>query len=230
MRRIIPVLVVCLVLTACGGATPAVRAPVAPPMVTQTAGATNTVRVIATVAAATSTPIPATSTPTSTVARPTDTPQPTATTKPTDAPKSTDTAQPTSAPQPTATTKPTDAPKSTDTVQPTNTKPANTVVPTPSPKIEVTASVSNDKPAQNSDVTVRGKITVNGVGIGDVPMRAIWRYKSTAPTCDGVSNNDGVASCSRAIGTATKGYKVVVEVTFTYQGKQYKAQTDFTPQ
>lgn len=60
-------------------------------------------------------------------------------------------------------------------------------------------------------------------------MSANWYYKSTSPTCEGISGGDGIASCSRQIGMASKGYAVRVTVRFDYQGKIYSASTEFTP-
>ena len=94
----------------------------------------------------------------------------------------------------------------------------------------VTAWVSNPTPPQYSTVTVYGKITLGVVGIANVPMHAVWNYKTTTPTCDGVSGADGVASCGRYIGAATKGYRVDIDVQFTYEGQQYSAIIGFTPQ
>jgi len=96
--------------------------------------------------------------------------------------------------------------------------------------ILVTAWVSDSAPAQYTTVTVYGKITLGLVGIANVPMHTIWQYKTTKPTCDGVSGTDGVASCGRYIGSATKGYRVDITVQFTYDGQQYSAITGFTPQ
>jgi len=105
-----------------------------------------------------------------------------------------------------------------------------TSTPTPVGRIEVTAWVSNDKPAERTEVTVSGKITLNGMGIPSVPMRATWYYKTTTPECTATTGNDGVASCTRNIGGATKNYTVKVVIIFTYQNQAYTATTGFTPQ
>lgn len=95
--------------------------------------------------------------------------------------------------------------------------------------IEVTAWVSDANPAKHSDVTVYGKITQGGVGISGVPMEATWHYRTTTSYCSGVSNNSGIASCSRNIGNATSGYYVRIDVAMTYGGRTYYASTGFTP-
>jgi beta-lactamase superfamily II metal-dependent hydrolase len=115
--------------------------------------------------------------------------------------------------------------------------PTATVMPlrTPTPtaitdgQIEVTTWLSNSTPSQYSTVTVYGRITGAGVGIAGVPMHTTWHYKTTTSYCDGTSGSDGIASCSRYISGATKGYYVSIAVGFTYQGQQHYASTGFTP-
>jgi hypothetical protein len=109
--------------------------------------------------------------------------------------------------------------------------PRETATPTPIPigSTEVAAWVSNSAPPQYSTVTVYGKITRGGVGIANVPMHTIWHYRTTTSYCDGTSRSDGVASCSRYISRATKGYYVRIDVQFLYQGQTYSASTGFTP-
>ena len=107
------------------------------------------------------------------------------------------------------------------------------VVPTPTPTPQppvAEAWVSNETPARYSTVTVYGRIHRNGIGIPDVPMHAVWHYRTTSPDCDGQSDADGVASCARNIAGASAGYYVRVVVTFTYAGQAYAAETGFTPQ
>lgn len=93
----------------------------------------------------------------------------------------------------------------------------------------VTASISNPSPTARSLVTVSGKITVDGQPVAGVPMTATWHYKTTTSTCNGESDASGVASCTRNIGRPTKGYTVRVDLTFSWQGKTFRAQTSFTP-
>ena len=131
-------------------------------------------------------------------------------------------------PLPTATATP--VARSTNTVVPT---PTSTLAPTPtntpSVSVEVEAWVSNSSPSQYSTVRAYGKITQGGKGIAGVPMHTTWRYKTTTSYCDGSSGSDGVASCSRSIGRATKGHYVSISVRFTYEGQSYTASTGFTP-
>ena len=148
--------------------------------------------------------------------------------------------------EPTATAQPSPSP----TPLPTTT-PAPTLMPTPSPipqptptsapataatflapaaNVVVTASVSNATPAQNSPVTVSAQLVVNGQPIANAPMTTTWHYKTSTPTCTGTTGSNGIASCSRYIGGATKGYTVQVTVTLTWNGQTYTGQTGFKPQ
>ena len=105
-----------------------------------------------------------------------------------------------------------------------------TAVPAPSHgNIEATAYVSDPSPRQNSTVTVYGQITRDGVGILGVPMYTTWHYKTTTSYCSGISGLDGVASCSRMISRATKGYFVSIVVEFTFEGRSHRASTGFSP-
>ena len=61
-------------------------------------------------------------------------------------------------------------------------------------------------------------------------MHVVWHYKSSTPSCDGVTGGDGVAVCERSIGGASKGYYVQLDVSITWQGQTYYATTGFTPQ
>jgi len=146
------------------------------------------------------------------------------------------TPKPTYSPQPTA-TPPTQKPvEATPTsILPTATSVLPTLTPgklpteTSAPVVEVTAWVDNPTPTQNSTVTVFGKFTIRSAGIAGVPMDTTWHYKSTDSRCDGVTDAQGIATCNREIGKATKGYTVKIDVVFTYEGKIYRAQTSFTP-
>jgi len=132
---------------------------------------------------------------------------------------------------------PTPTATATEIATATATATATEVTPlTPTPtatvggQIAITAWVSNSSPRQYSYVTVYGKIARDGAGIPGVPMHTIWHYRTTTSYCDGTSGNDGVASCTRYISGATKGYYVSITVEFTYQEQSYYAYTGFTPQ
>jgi len=131
-----------------------------------------------------------------------------------------DTPPPPPSPKPTSTATAAATPTSTTTQAPTFT-------PTAQQSITVTARVSNAYPPRYSTVTVYGQITGAGAG---VPMSTTWHYKTTTSYCSGVTDGSGLASCSRSIGGATAGYFVSIDVSFSYGGQFYTAQTGFTPQ
>ena len=96
--------------------------------------------------------------------------------------------------------------------------------------LQLSASVSNPSPGAGSTETVSGKFLSNGQPVAGAQMDTVWHYKTTDESCSGTTGNDGIASCSRDIGEATIGYRVVIDVTFTWQGKTFTTQTSFTPQ
>lgn len=126
-------------------------------------------------------------------------------------------------------------PTPTVTMTPTRTPTATaTTVPPPSGvnvvcnwfgEAQICAWVSNGTPAQNSTVTVYGRLLINNVPQVNRSLTATWRYKTTSPTCQGMTNSAGVASCSRSIGGATVGYQVNVDVVID----GYQATTWFVP-
>ncbi len=96
---------------------------------------------------------------------------------------------------------------------------------------QVTASVSNARPTHNTTVTVTATLTNNGQPVAGATLDTVWNYKTTMSACSGgPSAANGMASCARDISRATSGYTVTIDVTMTYQGKQYRATTSFTPQ
>jgi hypothetical protein len=140
-----------------------------------------------------------------------------------------------------ATPTPTQTVSVTSTPTPTATSVAATPTPTskpvaasgclPATTVEgVQACVSDPNPAKNSTVTVYGRLVVGGQAISGATMNTTWNYKSTTTTCGGVSGNDGIASCTKDIGGASKGYTVRIDVIFTSNGQSYSGSTSFTPQ
>ncbi|HVN53469.1 MAG TPA: hypothetical protein VMT46_03990 [Anaerolineaceae bacterium] len=91
---------------------------------------------------------------------------------------------------------------------------------------QICAWVSNGSPRQNSTVTVYGRLLVNNVGQAGQSMATTWHYKTTTPTCPGLTEGTGIASCSRSIGGATVGYQVNVDVSIG----GYGVTTWFIPQ
>ena len=105
---------------------------------------------------------------------------------------------------------------------------------TPAPasaNVTASANVSNATPTQNTTVTVTGRLVdVKGNGIAGATMHTVWHYKSAEPTCDGgPTDASGSATCGRDISRATKGFQVVIDVTFTLGGQNYQTSTSFTP-
>jgi len=137
-------------------------------------------------------------------------------------------------------TGPTIAPPPTTTPQPTTTPPTTPGTgPVPAAQClpavttagdEVQACVSNAAPAQNTEVAVYGRLVVAGKAISGITMNTTWNYKSTTSSCSGNSGGDGVAGCTLKIGGATRGFKVIIDVKFNYNGKNYNGSTNFTTQ
>jgi hypothetical protein len=151
---------------------------------------------------------------------------------PTIAPTATTQTSPsaTPSPSPSPAPSPTPVPTPSPTPQSTPAPAAAAILLVPAANVVVIASASNDKPAQHSDVTITARLMNDGQPVADAPMTATWHYKTTAPTCTGQTGSDGVASCGRNIGGATRGYPVKITVVFNWNGEQYTAQTSFTPQ
>jgi hypothetical protein len=133
--------------------------------------------------------------------------------------------------------------------QPVTAPPPGTTPPPPSPPVTrpptpvaasgclpsatadgVQACVSDANPKSGADVTVYGRLVLNGQPIANAQMDTTWHYKSKPSYCSGTSGSDGIASCTRDTGGATKGFTVNVDVVFSYNGKTYSASTKFTPQ
>lgn len=174
----------------------------------------------------------------------TPTPSPTATSTPTVTPTATRTPVPTNTstatrtPLPTNTPRPTQPPTRTSTPSPTlistSTRVPATIAPQPtSPPAaacEITAWVNDENPAQRQHVYVYGKLICNDQPAVGATMHVVWNYKSTTETCDGTTDATGIAVCERSIGGASKGYKVRLDVSITYEGRTYRTNTGFTPQ
>jgi len=86
------------------------------------------------------------------------------------------------------------------------------------------ASVSHGSPAQSTTVTVFGQLVKDGAPVAGQPMRTAWHYKSTTSYCEGSTDANGLASCSRDIGGASKGFEVEIDVSIG----GYTSTTSFT--
>ena len=89
--------------------------------------------------------------------------------------------------------------------------------------VKVSASVNNKTPKQYSTVYV----TVNGTAKASVAI--VCHYKTTKSTYRATIGSNGKAILPVRISRATKGYKVVVNVSVTYKGKTSSTTTPFTP-
>lgn len=169
---------------------------------------------------------------------PTATWTPTATSTPT--PTASPTATATTTWTPTATSTPTHTPTATATASPTATltPTATATKSNPNPPggdnvdcrsygaVQMCAWVSNGSPAQRANVTVYGRLYQAGSPVVGAAMHTTWHYKTTTPTEDCTTGYDGIGRCTRNIGSASKGYRVRVDVTIS----GYYAGTSFTPQ
>ena len=97
--------------------------------------------------------------------------------------------------------------------------------------LRVSASISTHYPAQNSYVTPKVKAHDQyGKPIGGVKCVFRWHYKTTTPVVTRYTNSNGVATCTRAISRATKGYKVVINIKCSWSGQVVNRSTWFIPQ
>jgi hypothetical protein len=79
-------------------------------------------------------------------------------------------------------------------------------------------------------MTIVGVLRRGDEGLPGVPMRTVWRFRSTEGTCDsGATDAAGQASCTLTLSNMQVGFPVVVEVLFDYEGQTYRAETVFTP-
>lgn len=90
------------------------------------------------------------------------------------------------------------------------------------------ASVSHEQPTKNTRVTVTGRLFKAGQPVEGATLSTSWHYKTTTSGCSGKSDASGKASCTRSIGPATSGYRVIIDVIFTTpDGRQVTTQTSF---
>jgi hypothetical protein len=95
--------------------------------------------------------------------------------------------------------------------------------------VRVAAAVSDPSPPQQSQVTVCGLVMRDGQPLAQTAMAVVWNFAASTPVCEGVSNEAGVATCTRPIGAAPIGQEVLIEVNFQVDGRWYDATTSFTP-
>ena len=133
-------------------------------------------------------------------------------------------------------------PTPTDTATPTAT-PTVTPAPTPQPPpppgvnidcqvagvVQACASISNGSPPRYTNVTAYGRLIINGAPVAGASVHTTWHYRTTTPTEDCTTGNDGIGHCTRNIGGAASGYRVSVDVRISYQGALYGVYTWFRP-
>jgi LysM repeat protein len=165
--------------------------------------------------------------------------------QPTPIPSNTPIARPTQAPIETPTTLPTQAPINTPTLppQPTLTltplsqltqTPTDTPTPQSTPSSQaactINAWLSDDQPPQNADIIVFAELLCGEQPAVGASMQTRWRFESGSTECnDGITDADGLASCTQNIGTATIGYTVNIDVTIAWEEQTYQATVSFTP-
>jgi hypothetical protein len=75
---------------------------------------------------------------------------------------------------------------------------------------------------------INGVFRIDGQGVGGVEMDALWQSPSIGSrpfaACSAYTNTDGVALCSTSF-AVPQGTAFSVEVTFTYEGRQYETQS-----
>lgn len=76
--------------------------------------------------------------------------------------------------------------------------------------------------------TVFGCLTQDGHGVSNVSMSVRFRFASGEQFCFGITDANGIASCSKSTSFASIGETVVVDVSFIYNAQVYSAQTSFT--
>lgn len=101
------------------------------------------------------------------------------------------------------------------------TAPVSVTVPTVVPATyKLTATLSTTTPKQYTNITLNTKDLPAGT-----PYKAVFHYKTTKTTYNGKVGTP----MSVKIGNASKSFRVNVDVTSTYKGKNYTAKTSFLP-
>jgi hypothetical protein len=121
-------------------------------------------------------------------------------------------------------------PFSVSTPLPTIAVPSTTPVPG-TVGVVLTADVSDTTPHPYEDVTVTATLKNDGQPVSYQPMTAVWHFAGGVDrTCSAVTDLLGQAGCTLNIENAPVGVNVPVDVTVTYGGQSYQAETSFTPQ
>ncbi len=95
---------------------------------------------------------------------------------------------------------------------------------------KVSAGVSDASPRQYTEVTAYAKATdSSGRAVPGATVTFVWHYKTVTHTLEAITDSSGVASCTRYISGASKGYKVVINVAVSKGGGTATSATSFTP-
>jgi hypothetical protein len=101
----------------------------------------------------------------------------------------------------------------------------------PEPEEGAQAWVTNGYPHQLEDITLCVRLIVQGRIVFDAPASAVVHYKTTDRELGpAYTNAEGVAALPFNIGGASRGYTVWIDALVSNQGRDYTAQTAFTPE
>jgi hypothetical protein len=89
--------------------------------------------------------------------------------------------------------------------------------------------VDNASPCQSAVVRVHVSVVDDRGPVGGADLTSVWRYKTTTASATGATGSDGTGTLQRAIGHATAGYVVRVDVHAAAGSRAGDAQTSFTP-
>src|SRR5439155_9851858 len=103
-----------------------------------------------------------------------------------------------------------------------------TPIPTTEPgAVRVASSMSDGHPVANESLTATAQITANGVGVYNVPVHFAFYGPHGIPGCETTSDAYGRATCSWVNSNPLPGYRVLVQISFTYQGRVFTTDTSY---
>lgn len=133
-------------------------------------------------------------------------------------------------PTATFTPTPTSTPETRPTRTPMPTPNAACVQSAPPPSEGPQAWMTVYHPAQGANTTLCARLIVNLQPVSGAIIIAVAHYQTgdvnLGPATTGT---DGIGAITFNVGTAVSGYPVIIDVTITYNGQRYTAQTVFTP-
>ncbi len=122
-----------------------------------------------------------------------------------------------------AAAQPTTAAKATEYLPAYGCLPAITVT-----DVVIQSCIDKPEPTQYDTLQITTRMSKDGLPIAGANIKTTWDYKTSRPECSAVSNAEGIGFCSRNIGSAILGFRVVVEVQYDYNGQGYRGETSFT--